>query len=100
MLADTCCFIRPHRRAGCIFKACRDSALKGRLAEAVNDEGLRRKLRRLNMECPELSFFDARDRAMAWLGTAERSRPKQRVREVSFQETQAEMLGMIREQGQ
>lgn len=65
------------------------------MAEAVNDE-----LRRLNKKCPELSFFDARDRAMAWLGTAERSRPKQRVREVSFQETQAEMLGMIREQGQ
>ena len=82
------------------FKACRDSALKGRLAEAVNDEGLRRELRRSNMECPELSFFDARDRPMEWLGTAERSRPKQGIREISSQETQAEILGMIREQVQ
>ena len=82
------------------FRACRNSSLKGRLAEAVEDEGLRRELRRLNMECPGLSFFDARDRAMEWLGTTDHHRPKQRAREVSFQETQAEMLGMIREQGQ
>ena len=51
------------------YGSCRDSSLKGRLAEAVLDEGLQRELRRLNTESPKLSFFDLRDRAIAWLGT-------------------------------
>ena len=49
-------------------KATREKTLKGRLAEAVWDEGLQRELRRLNMEAPGLSFFDVRDRAIEWLG--------------------------------
>ena len=49
-------------------KATKGKTLKGRLAEAVRDEGLQRELRRLNMEAPELSFFDVRDRAIEWLG--------------------------------
>ena len=44
------------------FRAGRNTALKGRLAEAVRDEGLQRELRRLNMECPQLSYFEVRDR--------------------------------------
>ncbi|XP_020917147.1 uncharacterized protein LOC110254483 [Exaiptasia diaphana] len=46
------------------FLPGRDTQLKNRLAEAVNDESLRTELRRLNTEHPELPFFDARDRVM------------------------------------
>lgn len=46
----------------------REKTLKGRLAEAVRDESLKRELRRLNLEMPSLSFFDLRDRAIAWMG--------------------------------
>ena len=50
------------------FESNKTSLLKGRLAEAVRDEGLRRELRRLNAEHKDISFFEARDRALAWLG--------------------------------
>ncbi len=50
------------------IKGRREEDLKGRLAEAVRDEGLRRELRRLNTEQSTLSFFDLRDRAIAWMG--------------------------------
>ena len=42
--------------------------LKDRIAEAVADEGLRRELRRLNVESPSLTYFELRDRAIHWLG--------------------------------
>lgn len=61
------------------FTSCRETNLKGRLAEAVKEEGLRRELRRLNAESPSLSFFEARDRALDWFGKApklEGSKPK------------------------
>ena len=54
------------------FEAGKEKALKGRLAEAVRDESLRRELRRLTMESPDLGYFDLRDRAMQWLGNAAR----------------------------
>ena len=50
------------------FQPCKTSLLKGRLAEAIRDEGLKRELRRLNVECPNLDFFEVRDRAVQWLG--------------------------------
>lgn len=50
------------------FRACRDASLKGRFAEAVKDIGLKRELRRLNVETPGLSFFELRDRAVHWIG--------------------------------
>ena len=50
----------------------RERALKGRLAEAVRDESLRRELQRLNMESPELGYFELRDRALQWLGSGTR----------------------------
>ncbi|VDI14326.1 Hypothetical predicted protein [Mytilus galloprovincialis] len=50
------------------FAACRDAALKGRFAESVKDEGLRRELRWLNIESPALNIFELRDRAVHWLG--------------------------------
>lgn len=50
------------------FKPCRNASLKGRFAEAVKDDGLKRELRRLNVESPELTFFELRDRAVHWLG--------------------------------
>ena len=39
------------------FSPSKTSLLKGRLAEAVRDEGLKRELRRLNIEAPKLDFF-------------------------------------------
>ena len=51
------------------YVPCRGGgALKGRLAEAARDEGLRRELRRLTIESGHLSYFDMRDRAIGWLG--------------------------------
>ena len=46
------------------FKTGRDAQLKSRLAEAVREENLRTELRRLNLEHPELTYFDVRDRVM------------------------------------
>ena len=43
------------------LKLSRDKMLKGRLAEAVRDEGLKREMRRLNIESPGMTFFDVRD---------------------------------------
>ena len=51
-----------------LFNDNRDKMLKDRLAEAVRYESLRRELRRLNVEAPELGFFLLRDRALQWLG--------------------------------
>ncbi len=68
------------------FGRNRDDTLKGRFAEAVKDELLQRELRRLNMDSPNLSFFDMRDRAIQWLGP---SVPKQtcKVKVATLQET-------------
>ena len=60
------------------YAACKDSVLKGRLAEAVREEGLKREMRRLNVEAAELSFFDMRDRAIQWMGRGGRT-PKKEV---------------------
>ena len=66
------------------FRACREPSLKGRFAEAVNDEALKRELRRLNEELPNLKFFELRDRAIRWMGA-----PKQK--RVSGFETQSQI---------
>ena len=68
------------------FKPCRDAALKGRLAEAVKDESLRCEIRRLNVERPEFTFFQLRDRAILWLGKITREKGVT-VQEVSFNTT-------------
>ena len=39
------------------FRSCHNSSRKGRLAEAVEDEGLRRELRRLNMGVSRVVFL-------------------------------------------
>ena len=57
----------------------RQTILKGRLAEAVQDESLRRELRRLNIEAPDLDFFDFRDRAQKWLGNDSSKQVKGKV---------------------
>ena len=67
------------------FHAVRDKTLKGRFAEAVRDESLKRELRRLNMDSPSLSFFDARDRAIQWLGNS----PVKHQREAAVHEVKA-----------
>ena len=66
-------------------QAAREKMLKGRLAEAVCDEGLQRELRRLNIEAPTLSFFDVRDHAIEWLGRRQGSPRK----EAAVQEVKA-----------
>ena len=67
------------------FRRSRDSALKGRFAECVQDENLSRELRRLNMEQGDLNFFELRDRAIQWLGKASAKKV------ASSHETQAQL---------
>ena len=67
------------------FDAVRTKTLKGRLAEAVRDEGLKRELRRLIIDSPDLTFFEARDRAIEWLGNCQ-EKPQ---RNVNVQEVKA-----------
>ena len=50
------------------YKASRTKTLKGRLAESVKDPSLAKELRRLNVEFPDFSFFEMRDRAIKWMG--------------------------------
>lgn len=82
------------------FLPSRESTLKGRLASAVRDENLRRELRRLNDESPELSFFELRDRWVQWIGTpsvkvATRKQKDAIVNEVSAQQN---LLDVIKKQ--
>ena len=56
----------------------KNRVLKDRLAEAVLDDGLKRELRRLNIEAPMLSYFEARDRAIHWLGNCRSDLPHPR----------------------
>ena len=78
------------------LKSSKETTLKGRLAEAVRDEGLRRELRRLNTECPNLTFFDLRDRAVKWLG------PSKVNQKVAAQEmvSNASLMKMLENQQQ
>lgn len=84
------------------YRGCRTGTLKGRLAEVVRDEGLRRELRRLNVEYPDLSFFDLRDRAVTWLGSPTRSeaKPARPTKTVTVQEssTESEILQLLKKQ--
>ena len=76
-------------------EAHRESALKGRFAEAVRDEALRRKLRRLNIDHTELSFSDVRDRALQCLGPATQTPKEATVKAMSTDEN---ILGLIKKQ--
>ena len=67
------------------FRLSREKAMKERLAEAVQDEGLRRELRRLNVESPDLRYFHFRDRALQWMG---RTTTSQTRRDLTQQEMQ------------
>lgn len=78
------------------LKVRRTDTLKGRFAETVNEEGLKRELRRLNMEIPSLSFFDFRDRAVSWLGQPKKPKSVHsqeaaatRIEETTIQKQQA-----------
>ncbi|XP_022110976.1 uncharacterized protein LOC110990338 [Acanthaster planci] len=82
-------------------EASRERTLKGRLAEAVRDEGLQRELRRLNMEAPTLSFFDVRDRAIEWLGRRQGNlRKEAAVQEVKAADSTCDMKALLEKQGQ
>ena len=79
-------------------RPCRNSTLKGRLAEAVRDEGLQREMRRLNLESPNLDFFEMRDRTIDWLGHPSGNTPKKvSVNEVA---SDRELLTLLRRQGE
>lgn len=45
----------------------RDEMLKGKLTEGVLDQNLKRELRRLNIDTPDVDFYEFRDRAIKWL---------------------------------
>ena len=75
------------------FKEGKQSILKDRLAEAVLDEGLGRELRRLNIEVPDLSYFDLRDRAVKWIGRGTTRRT--RVDEIASGATGDDMIEKI-----
>ena len=70
------------------FKPGRESQLKSRLAEAVNDENVRMELRRLNADQPALCFFDARDHVIKLMG--QRDKPLKPKREATVREVTAE----------
>ena len=78
------------------YVPCRVGTLKGRLAEAARDEGLRRELRRLTMESGHLSYFDMRDRSIGWLGGLGTPR-KATIREATTTDRPA--FGNEREEG-
>lgn len=44
------------------------STLKGKFTEGVRENFLRRELRSINVQHPELEFWELRDRAIQWLG--------------------------------
>lgn len=50
------------------YKPNKESTLKSRLAEVVKEDTLKREIRRLNIESPDMNFFEMRDRAIEWLG--------------------------------
>ena len=50
------------------YKAKRESKLKYQMARAVKDIALQREIRRLNVDTPELSYFEMRDRVIQGLG--------------------------------
>ena len=83
------------------YKDSRVETLKGRLAEVVYDEGLRRELRRLNTESPDLDFFELRDRALDWLGQSGQSRkPKAAAVQETSVDEKATILDILQKQGQ
>ena len=66
----------------------------------MRDESLRREHRRLNMESPDLGYFDLRDRTMQWLGNA--ARPQRNRHDVTQYEVKAvdntDLQTLIRQQ--
>ncbi|XP_038053692.1 uncharacterized protein LOC119737425 [Patiria miniata] len=83
------------------IEATKGRTLKGRLAEAVRDEGLQRELRRLNIEAPTLSFFDVRDRAIEWLGCRQGNRHKEAtVQEVKAADDAGGLQSLLRKQSE
>ena len=84
------------------FDVNRDRMLKDRLAEAVRDESLRRELRRLNVEAPDLGFFLLRDRALQWLGgsTSTSTRQKTEVTHQQIHVGDTDLKALVEKQGE
>ncbi|XP_072173961.1 uncharacterized protein [Diadema setosum] len=79
------------------YKGSKTETLKGRLAETVCDEGLRRELRRLNTESPDLDFFELRDRALNWFGLSRK--PKAATLQETSTSEKASILDILKRQG-
>lgn len=77
----------------------KDRILKDRLAEAVTDEGLRREIRRLNVEMSSLSFLEVRDRAIHWMGNTQKVQPR-RTTVQEHPATVDPILEMLKAQGE
>ncbi|XP_013413467.1 uncharacterized protein LOC106175855 [Lingula anatina] len=90
-LFDEICVIREE------FLVDRDNTLKGRLAECVRDNSLKRELRRLNLEQPRLSFFDLRDRAIDWIGRSDQNQKETGTLQESAVQND-EILKLVQEQ--
>lgn len=66
----------------------------------MRDGSLKRELQRLNLEMPSLSFFDLRDRAIAWMGNGPQKahlRETPVVRETVTSEDK--VLNLLQQQG-
>jgi len=50
------------------MKSDQDKLLKGKFQEGVRDEFLKREIRRLNLDKPNLTFWQLRDRVKQWYG--------------------------------
>jgi hypothetical protein len=61
----------------------RDTVLKQRFADGVENHNLRRELRRLNSERTELKFWELRDKAMQWLEEESEGKNFSRVNETA-----------------
>lgn len=84
------------------FKAGRDTQLKNRLAEAVNDHTVRTELRRLNSDQSELSFFDARDRVLKLMRSQDNPKTPKEKQQATLNEVSVnnDLHRMLKEQGQ
>ena len=85
------------------FLPGRDSQLKNRLAEAVIKDSLRTKLRRLNEDHPDLSFFDTRDHVLRLIASKDSPKtttPNKDKQETTVNEVSHDIHKILREQGQ
>ena len=79
-------------------KGDKEQLLKDRLAEGVRDEALRRELRRLNMDLPQSTFWQFRDRALKWLGAPKEPEVTASVKEAKTSAKDSDLLELLKKQ--